>query len=125
LLHVRLPNHLYVDETSKEPYAWLDSLLVGGSSSDTSSFYCLCLCCAGASLRHCRWRHPAAASSGAVRPDYYLYLTPPRQVLSRSSRLTFAQLGLLPLALVHFGLPEQHDQAKGEGAFTVLPDTPD
>jgi hypothetical protein len=122
LLRVRLPNHLYVEglfrteETPKELYAWLDSLLVGGSSSDASSAASAAPASAAASST------PAPA---AVRPDYYLYITPPRQVLSRSSRLTFAQLGLLPLALVHFGLPEQHDQAKGEGAFTVLPDTPE
>jgi hypothetical protein len=132
LLRVRLPNHLYVEglfrteETPKELYAWLDSLLVGGSSSNTSSAAASPSAVPAPSSPSSNAADSApSAATPAVRPDYYLYITPPRQVLSRSSRLTFAQLGLLPLALVHFGLPEQHDQAKGEGAFTVLPDTPE
>jgi hypothetical protein len=136
LLRVRLPNHLYVEglfrteETPKELYAWLDSVLVGGLSSDASSSAAASASAAPVPpSANVISAIPAAASStpapAAVRPDFYLYITSLRQVLSRSSRLTFAQLGVLPLALVHFGLPEQHDQAKGEGAFTVLPDTPE
>jgi hypothetical protein len=137
LLRVRLPNHLYVEglfrteETPKELYAWLDSLLVGGLSSDASSSAASASAApaSAASSQSSPSSNAAdsasSAATPAVRPDYYLYITPPRQVLSRSSRLTFAQLGVLPLAVVHFGLPEQHDQAKGEGSFTVLPDTPE
>jgi hypothetical protein len=115
MIRVRLPDHLYVeglfkaDETPADLYRWLDSLLLPVAPAAASAE-------GGAA---------AAPSPSSKHPDYYLYITPPRQQLGRHSRLTFAQLGLLPAALVHYGTSGQAQVQQGVGAFAVERDTPE
>ena len=92
LLRVRLPDHLYVEGVfrSEETPRDLYSWLDG-------------------------LLDPACTADAASR--YYLYVTPPRQQLSRTSKLTFAQLGLLPAAIVHYGTDARREQGHAPGAL--------
>jgi len=129
LLRVRLPNHLYVeglfraDETPAQLYAWMDSLLLPAGAAAAASTEPAAGGAAQAASVTLSLNDGDAAAPATPSRDYYLYITPPRQVLSRSSRLTFAQLGLLPMALVHFGLSGENVQSHAAGAFVVAPDT--
>lgn len=127
MIRVRLPNHLYVEglfkaeETPADLHRWLDTLLL----PDAPAAVATATAAAEPADSAAATGAAAAASSSSKHPDYYLYISPPRQQLSRHSRLTFAQLGLLPAALVHFGRGAQAQQAQGAGQFAVEPDTPE
>lgn len=96
LLRIRLPNHLYAEGLFK--------------TDETP-----------ADVYH--WLDSLLLSEEGVKlkDKYYLYITPPRQQLSRTSKLTLMQLGLIPQALVHYGEPTQRNMTQGVGAF-VLPE---
>lgn len=131
LIRVRLPGHLYAeglfraDETPADLYRWLDALLLPDATTAATPAAAQPAAAEGAALPPADSSAGAAAASASKHPDYYLYISPPRQQLSRHSRLTFAQLGLLPAALVHFGRGAQAQQAQGAGSFAVEPDTPE
>jgi hypothetical protein len=96
LLRVRLPNHLYVEALFK-------------LEETPKELY--------------RFLDTLLDEEMRTKHSYYLYLTPPRQIMSRNSHLTFAQLGLYPQALVHLGSEVGREQAHASGAFTVAADT--
>ena len=129
MIRVRLPNHLYVEglfkaeETPADLHRWLDTLLL--PDAPTAAATATAAAEPAESAAATGAAAATAASSASKHPDYYLYISPPRQQLSRHSRLTFAQLGLLPAALVHFGRGVQAQQAQGAGQFAVEPDTPE
>jgi len=96
LLRIRLPQHLYIEGLFRPDETAKDVY---------------------------EWMDTLLLPSIATADNYYLYITPPRQQLSRTSPLSLQQLGLLPQAIVHYGSESGRNQQHAVGDSLTIAST--